>query len=59
MKIKVIINLLCNCINISAAGVSLAILAPFYPNEAIKKGISVTQTGMVLGSVFFTNVVGK
>ena len=39
------------------AGVSLSLLAPFYPGEALAKGVSVTQSGVVLGSVFITTVV--
>ena len=39
------------------AGVSLSLLAPFYPGEALTKGVSVTQSGIVLGSVFITTLV--
>ena len=56
---KLVINGFFNCFNILNAGISLAILAPFYPNEAKSRGITVTQTGGVLGSVFLTNVLGE
>ena len=38
-------------------GVSLSLISPFYPTEALSKGVSVTQTGMVMGSVFVTVIV--
>lgn len=39
------------------AGFTFSLLAPFYSNEATSKGLSVTQTGMVYGSVFVATVV--
>ena len=45
-------------LNILFAGLSLALLSPFYPGEALSKGVSVTQSGLVLGSVFITTVIG-
>ena len=39
------------------AGLSLSILSPFYPTEALNKGVTVSQTGIVLSSVFITTIL--
>ena len=52
-----ILNLfLISCI-IFMVGVSLSLISPFYPTEAMSKGVSVSQTGIVMGSVFITVIV--
>jgi MFS family permease len=38
-------------------GVSLSLLAPFYSTEALIKGVSVSKSGLVVGSVFLTTVL--
>ena len=53
-----IFNLFLISLNILFAGLSLALLVPFYPGEALSKGVSITESGLVLGSVFITTVVG-
>ena len=37
-------------------GSSLSLLGPFYSAEALLKGVSVTKSGLVFGSVFVTTV---
>ena len=39
------------------AGISLSLLSPFYPSEALSKGVSVTQSGLGMGSVFITTII--
>ena len=50
-----------NLVLISASnlfgGVSLTLLSPFYSAEALLKGVSVTKSGLVFGSVFVTTVL--
>ena len=50
-----------NLVLISASnlfgGVSLSLLSPFYSAEALLKGVSVTKSGLVFGSVFVTTVL--
>ena len=45
MKDKNIINISLLCLTVFVVGVSLNIPVPFYPNEALEKGVSVTQSG--------------
>ena len=57
MDARNILNLIlisCSCF---LAGLSLSLLSPFYPTEALSKGVSVTQSGLVLGSVFITTII--
>ena len=51
------INLVLICSSVLSAGISLSLLSPFYPKEALTKGVSVTQSGLVLGSVFISTVI--
>lgn len=39
------------------AGVSLSLLSPFYPSEALSKGVSVTQSGIVMGTAFLATIL--
>lgn len=39
------------------AGVSLSLISPFYPSEALAKGVSVTQSGLVMGTVFIATII--
>ena len=50
-------NLLLLSLTSLCAGISLSLLAPFYPNEALAKGVSVTQSGIVTGSAFVTTIL--
>jgi len=64
MKTKNIINMILICWGAFGTGVALTILTPFYPSEALSKGVTVTQSGLVLSSVFiatliFTPIFGK
>ena len=56
-KISLIINTLLISLATFLAGVSLSIINPFYPTEALSKGVTVSQTGLVLSSVFPATVV--
>ena len=38
-------------------GVSLSLLAPFYPGQARTRGLSATQSGVVVGTAFFTTMI--
>lgn len=38
-------------------GFTFSLLSPFYTKEATAKGLTVTQTGMVYGSVFITTII--
>eukprot|EP00095_Tigriopus_kingsejongensis_P007961 maker-scaffold135_size322082-snap-gene-0.13 protein:Tk07961 transcript:maker-scaffold135_size322082-snap-gene-0.13-mRNA-1 annotation:"mfs-type transporter c6orf192" len=38
-------------------GFTFSLLAPFYTSEATSKGLSVTETGAVYGSVFITSIL--
>ena len=49
MKDKNIINISLLCSTVFVVGVSLNIPVPFYPKEALHKGISVTQSGRKSG----------
>ena len=57
MNIKQIINFILICCSVLSAGISLSLLSPFYPKVALSKGVSVTQSGLVLGSVFLSTVL--
>ena len=39
------------------AGLSLSLLSPFYPTEALTKGVTVSETGIVISSVFVTTIL--
>ena len=57
MQYSPIVNLILICLGVFVTGVSLTLLAPFYPNEALAKGVSVTQSGVVLSTVFIATIV--
>ena len=74
MDAQKVTNLLLLCLGLFTAGVSLTLLVPFYPSEALAKvrshdkhcntingvfaqGVSVTQTGVVLSTVFIATIV--
>ena len=44
-KTRQVVNILLLCLTVFATGLSLSILAPFYPSEAIERNISVTLSG--------------
>jgi len=52
-----ILNLILISICLLFAGVSLSLMSPFYPSEALAKGVSVTESGLVIGSVFIATIV--
>ena len=52
-----IVNLVLISCSVLFAGISLSLLAPFYPSEALSKGVSVTESGLVLGSLFITTII--
>ena len=57
MELSNLVNLILICLGVFVTGVSLTLLAPFYPNEALAKGVSVTQSGVVLSTVFIATIV--
>ena len=57
METKQIINFFLICCSVLSAGISLSLLSPFYPKEALSKGVSVTESGFVIGSVFISSIV--
>jgi len=57
MRARNIFNLILISLCLLFAGVSLSLMSPFYPNEALSKGVSVTSSGIVIGSVFITTVI--
>ena len=81
MNTQNIANLVLICLGVFVTGVSLTLLAPFYPSEALKKvkiyhslswisrlskypttnpllkGVSVTQSGVVMSAVFIATIV--
>ena len=64
MRAKTVINLVLICWAVFITGVSLTLITPFYPTEALSKGVTVTQSGVVLSTVFiatlvFTPIFGK
>ena len=57
MERRNLINMVLISLATFLAGLSLTILAPFYPTEALTKEVTVSQTGMVIGSVFITTIL--
>ena len=57
MNITNYINLFLISCSVLFAGISLSLLSPFYPKEALSKGVTVTESGIVLGSVFITTII--
>merc|ERR1719499_1591885 len=57
MQVQKVVNLLLVSSSAFFAGVSLSLLAPFYPDEALLKGVTVTQSGIVIGSVYVTTLI--
>lgn len=52
-----VINTILICLAAFFSGLSLSIMSPFYPTEALKKGVTISQTGLVLGSAFITTII--
>ena len=57
MQTRNVLNLILVGLSNLMAGVSMSLLAPFYPGEALAKGVSLSKSGLVLGSVFVTTVI--
>jgi len=57
MNARNVLNLILISLSLFFAGLSLSLLSPFYPSEALSKGVSVTQSGLVVGSVFITTII--
>ncbi|XP_023326783.1 MFS-type transporter SLC18B1 isoform X2 [Eurytemora carolleeae] len=54
MEFKIIFNFLSVCTGNFLAAASYTIANPIYPSEALLRGVSVSETGIVLGSAYFT-----
>ena len=52
-----ILNLLIVACKYFLVGVSLSLLSPFYPTEALGKGVSVSLTGIVIGTAYVTVIL--
>ena len=52
-----ILNLLLVSSTLFLVGVSLSLISPFYPTEALAKGVTVSHTGLVIGTMFITVVL--
>ena len=57
MERRCVINMSLICLATFLAGLSLSLLSPFYPTEALTKGVTVSQTGIVISSVFVTTIL--
>lgn len=57
MEKRFLINMVLISLATFLAGLSLSLLSPFYPTEALTKGVTVTQTGIVISSVFVTTIL--
>ena len=57
MERRNLINMVLISLATFLAGLSLTLLAPFYATEALTKEVTVSQTGMVIGSVFITTIL--
>merc|ERR1712179_876552 len=57
MRARNVINLALVSSSSLFAGISLSLLLPFFPDEALLKGVSVTQSGVVMSSVFVTTII--
>ena len=57
MERRFVINMSLISLATFLAGLSLSLLSPFYPTEALTKGVTVTQTGIVISSVFVTTIL--
>ena len=57
MKQENIVNLFLICCSGLFAGITFSLISPFYPSEALSRGVSVTQSGLVIGTVFITKIV--
>jgi len=52
-----ILNLFLVSSKLFLVGVSLSLLSPFYPTQALAKGVSVTMTGLVIGTAYVTVIL--
>ena len=57
MKQENIVNLFLISCSVLFAGLSLSLISPFYPSEALSKGVSVSQSGLVMGTTFITTLI--
>ena len=51
-NLSVIMSINCFC------GISIDLLGPFYPSEALARDVSVTMSGLVFSSAFVVLVIG-
>ena len=57
MERRFVINMSLISLATFLAGLSLSLLSPFYPTEALTKGVTVSETGIVISSVFLTTIL--
>eukprot|EP00090_Calanus_glacialis_P043366 TRINITY_DN76788_c0_g1_i1.p1 TRINITY_DN76788_c0_g1~~TRINITY_DN76788_c0_g1_i1.p1 ORF type:complete len:427 (-),score=115.72 TRINITY_DN76788_c0_g1_i1:23-1303(-) len=51
------LNLLLISLLLLCSAICLTILVPFYSAEALGRGVTVTQSGQVIGSIFIVNII--
>ena len=56
-NVRIFTNIAILCWAQLAVGLSLSIMAPFYPSEALKRDVSITISGTVISAIYFANVV--
>lgn len=57
MKLNEAFNFLLVCLGMLLSGASFSIPAPIYPAEALQRGLSVFQSGIVLGSAYLSSFI--
>ena len=57
MKLENIVNLFLISCNILFSAITMSLISPFYPSVALEKGVTVTQSGLVMATVFVTNII--
>jgi len=57
MNKRKLLNIIIICWADFAVGLSLSIMAPFYPRETLDRGVSVTVSGIVLSAIYLANVI--
>ena len=56
MQKLVIFKFILICLSFLLCGISLSLLSPFYPDQAIKVGLTDFESGLGLGSAFLTTM---
>jgi len=57
MGCQAVFNFFIICFGMVLAGASYSIPTPIYPEEALSRGVSVAQSGLVLGTIYIVTIV--